>query len=395
MISKKRLNFSRGADKSMKFIHKPKRENLHWNQCGTLAAILLILSLCACAVPAGDHNAFSTPSAPYDGGNTGMGYEGTMNFDGSEFNNGNPWTKDAQLQTLPVFENLAYTGDDIPVYLGKEELYIMAEAAATAMGLKILDFTYETVSPGCLPGEGSSLTGDEIYSLNAVTDTARINVEGDGHVSVWFDEPLYLPEGFNFTSENTTREEAVRVLGYLSEEFSGFTHFVQPERATWVTYYFNGEQHRYYQTYDGAGDLTEKILSYNFNSVFFSPSDQGLWSIESYNFLKSTEKVDNYPIITWKQARDLLLDGQYITSVSEEEMMMSGAITEDRIANVELIYRVHDSGEYFLPYYRFAVKIDRADNMSEGISNYGYFYVPAVSGEYLTDLPVWDGMINR
>lgn len=407
-------------DEAATIAHKPRREKLDMNRWGTFVAILLVLSLAACAVPAVESENTSSEesvtfeshessditstvstgvlpmlSATYDKSDMGMGYEGAINFDISDFDNCNPWTKDAQLKKLPVYKNLSYTDFLIPVYLDKDELRIMAVSAAKALGMEILDFSYETVSPDFLPPKDSALTGDETRCLSAKTETANIYVEGDGHVSVRFNEPLKLPAVFNFTSENTSHEEAMLVLDYLSEQFSELMHFVQPEKITWFSNSFNGDQSRYYQMYDGAGDLTKKILSYNFNSIFFSPSDHGLWDINISNSLTSTEKIGDFPIITWEQAHDLLLDGHYITSVPKEKFLTSGSINEDLTSNVELIYRVHDRGTSFMPYCRFAVKIASVDNMAEGLINYGFFYVPAVSGEYLTDFPVWDGTINR
>ena len=52
--------------------------------------------------------------------------------------------------------------------------------------------------------------------------------------------------------------------------------------------------------------------------------------------------------------------------------------------------------EVFMPYYRFYVELPKIDGMSmaEGLKCYGAFYVPAVSGEYLVNFPMWDGTIN-
>ncbi len=48
-----------------------------------------------------------------------------------------------------------------------------------------------------------------------------------------------------------------------------------------------------------------------------------------------------------------------------------------------------------MPYYRFYVKLtDYSTDMAEGLICYGAYYVPAVSGEYLSDFPVWGGRFN-
>ncbi|HHX74879.1 MAG TPA: hypothetical protein GX699_08250, partial [Firmicutes bacterium] len=165
------------------------------------------------------------------------------------------------------------------------------------------------------------------------------------------------------------------------------------EKITWVAYHFDSGHTRYYQVYDGAGNLTEKILNYNFNSVFFTPHQHGLWTIEKNNHFRSSQKIGDYPIITAEQARDLLLAGNYITPVPEEELI-DGTIKAEHVINVELIYIIRDNVPFFLPYYHFVVKTDIADNIPEELE-YGYFYVPAVEGEYLADFPLWDGTLNQ
>src|SRR5690606_32037302 len=120
---------------------------------------------------------------------------------------------------------------------------------------------------------------------------ANIYVKSNGNVSVWFNEPLKLPADYNFTNENTSYEEAMQVLDFLSTQYSNFLNFIQPEKITWVNYHFDGGHSRYYQIYDGAGNLTEKILNYNFNSVFFTPNQHGLWIIKKNNRFRSSQKI--------------------------------------------------------------------------------------------------------
>ena len=99
-------------------------------------------------------------------------------------------------------------------------------------------------------------------------------------------------------------------------------------------------------------------------------------------------------MIDAETARCLLLNGDYITTVPSE-YLRDGTITEPQIAKTELVYRTGNTEELFMPYYRFYVKLtDYSTDMAEGLICYGAYYVPAVSGEYLSDFPVWGGRFN-
>ena len=107
------------------------------------------------------------------------------------------------------------------------------------------------------------------------------------------------------------------------------------------------------------------------------------------------QKLGDYPIITADEARELLFNGNFVTSIPSEELR-ADTVREEDIAAVELVYRPGNVEQIFMPYYRFSIRLrDREDERSElGLKNYGAFYVPAVESEYLTEMPVWDGTFN-
>ena len=100
-----------------------------------------------------------------------------------------------------------------------------------------------------------------------------------------------------------------------------------------------------------------------------------------------SKKVADYPIISAEEAKELLLNGNYITTVPYE---MPG---ENYIAKRELVYRTSKHEKYYMPYYRFYVELPdmKKDNR---IKLYGVYYVPAVNKAYITDMPIWDGSFN-
>ena len=66
---------------------------------------------------------------------------------------------------------------------------------------------------------------------------------------------------------------------------------------------------------------------------------------------------------------------------------------EEFVKKVELIYRTEGYDEYYMPYYRFYVEIPEAE-LENRLKTYGAYYVPAVESSYISDMPVWDGMLH-
>lgn len=99
-------------------------------------------------------------------------------------------------------------------------------------------------------------------------------------------------------------------------------------------------------------------------------------------------KVGDYPIIDSQQAKELLSKGNYITTAPYE---MPGL---EYVEKVELGYRAGEREAYFMPYYRFYVELPE-DERENGLKTYGAYYVPAVDGAYISNMPTWDGSLNE
>ena len=316
----------------------------------------------------------------------GMGFEACLAYNISELDNGNPWTVDTRLKTLPVYKNKTYdsTGMATPG-IGKERMLELARQAAEALNMKITGSIYDTDGN---TSEGSNIDDGAITSVAVTTATAKITVTGNGTVTVSYNEGIELPEEYSFTYANPSDKEANTVTDYLVERFSGFLSFDKPQKALFVDYTYEGNRNRSYYTYDADGSITEQILSYNFNKVQFAPDDNGnLKLIRKFNGLSCTEKIGDYPMITPEEALKLLLNGNYISSVPEK---MPG---EEYVVKSELVYRTANTNETFLPYYRFWVEL--TDMQQEnGLKTFGAYYVPAVQQQYISDMPLWDGSFN-
>ena len=163
--------------------------------------------------------------------------------------------------------------------------------------------------------------------------------------------------------------------------------FQRPLNVDGGDYNIYEEQTYHIRFFDGVDDLEERIVNYNFNQVSFilSSEEEGIWLIRIHK-PNLSKKVGDYPIISVEKARELLLDGYFITSVP------FGLPEADYIAKAELIYRYGEGEKYYMPYYRFYVEIPEEKGRAfDGAKTYGAYYVPAVESKYLSGLPVWDG----
>lgn len=321
----------------------------------------------------------------------GMGMEALMLRDISDISDSNPWTPDARLKTLPVYKNLAYSGaPGLPLYLSGDEMEARAEKVLQAL----------------CPSESAFITrsidresGMET-SVTASTDSYRVDIDSRGRIFIRFASPVPLPEGYSLSSSACSARDAVRTIYYILEEYSDFLGFSSPEASTWADYHFDGQQNRRFSAYDSAGSLEQRILSFNFALASFGSDvwdEDTLGSISFGNLLDSAEKLGDYPIISAEDARALLLDGCFITTVPAD-YLDGGTISAGNIAKTELIYRSGYLDEIFMPYYRFYVKLTDTKKYSvdqaDGLSAYGAFYVPAVDAAFISEMPVWNGYFN-
>lgn len=326
----------------------------------------------------------------------GMGFEGLLFYDISESGNANPWTKSAELETLPVYKNMAYVNElGLSVWFDEEALLQKAKEAAEGIGVEIISIDYNRVKEAYanVPEEIAEIQ-DKVYMLTAITENGSIRIMGNGNISIFLEEAIELPEKYSFTWENTSDTEAEETIQYLLKQYMNLKSFKSPIVDSWGDYSYFGSQHRNYYAFEGNGTLEEQIVNYNFDKIEFSPNGEGkLWVI-GYG-KDCAEKIDDYPIISWEMAQELLLRGDYITTVPKE-YLEDDIVKKEFIAKVELVYRTASYDEVYMPYYRFYVELTerKASNVAEGLKSFGAFYVPAVCGEYLVNFPVWEGQFN-
>lgn len=320
----------------------------------------------------------------------GMGFEGYMAYSIEELENGNPWTIDSDIKTLPVFKNKSLLVNGYPlVNLSPDEMIQKAKEIAALMKININEIYTSPTKEQLEAYENKSgeKQDDTPYEAVALGEGVEIKVRTSGDIRIMFEPGIELPNEFNFTFTDTTRKEAKDALNYLTNKYSNVINMKDPTQKLFGHYSYNGEQVFDYDIYESEGDLTDKILNYNFNNISFSPNEAGdLWIID-IDKKDITEKLGEYPIITVDKARQLLLEGNYITTAP-------GNVSDEKlIERVELIYRTGAYDEVFMPYYKFLVELT-SEKERNGLKTFGAFYVPAIEGKYIENMPKWEGQFN-
>ncbi len=287
----------------------------------------------------------------------GMGYEGTDELAIQNSDDINPWNEDIILETLPVYKNLRYNGGELSQsYYSVDELKKQTEAFADMMGLNIIDGKAN-------PGE----TEGEVYNYVLNTQQGTVSTNGTG-ISI------NLKKGYEYL----LNKHISYCFGSETEKVSG----------VYREYSVDGElldtEKRSYHKY---GDITDNIVNFNLQSHWQDEDNTDYTNSRNDDYLSSSEKLGDYPVITLKQAKEKLFRGEYIDSAAVS-YVEGGEITEDVIVKTDLIYYTNGNQKYHLPYYRFYVKCYSGNGE---IQRYAYIYVCAVEDEYLGEYEIFDG----
>ncbi|MBE6985378.1 MAG: hypothetical protein E7434_07215 [Ruminococcaceae bacterium] len=297
----------------------------------------------------------------------GWGFEGYLAYDISELVNDNPWNATQKLSTLPVYRNLYPVTNAGPLVTDAEAQESALRAVADQLGIDLLR------------------TERTDQAVIAYADGMELEADAQLTVTICFEPAVALPKTCNF-SYYATFDEKMAVAQYLQKEYPNLVEGMEIN-VHGGDYNIYGERSYELSFYDNSGDLTERIVNYNFNSVTFYGDDEGkLWLIR-VRMPNLEGKVGDYPIIGLEEARQLLSDGCYATSAP---YAMPGM---EYVAKAELIYRTNGNEAHFMPYYRFYVELPE-EREDQPMKTYGAYYVPAVEAAYLTGLPVYDGSFN-
>lgn len=345
-----------------------------------------------------------------EGMNEGMGFEGYSAFDIREIVSDNPWSLSSSISILPVYKNpLSYDkysqviGSDIEKMKGL--LLSVAErlgmdAYSTEITSDVADEYARAAIIEKFKKTGSPLPEDYFKPSSVILDKNGVRIEVDQQLTakITFNPEIGLPDAYSFT-HFATYEKKAEAAEYLKAEFKELIGMDNAQVNIYGGDYsvFSGEdieaygkdhaQSYYIEFYEGTGEIVSDIVNFNFNRVAFYPDDEGKLYLARVFQPDLSLLAGNYPIITAEEAKVLLNEGHYLTSIPEKKPGL------EYVAKVELIYRAYGTEEYFIPYYRFYVELPDMER-DNGLKTYGAYYVPAVEGKYLTNMPIWDGSFN-
>lgn len=392
------------------------KRNRPWIKWIVLAACLVSVAIIFIKVfstkpiePAPEPEDLPMLTVPEDSGE-GMGFEGYMVYDIAEIVNDNPWTETMGISTLPVYKNLLSYDENYHILgadFDKMKELLLNVADRLAMGVDPLDIADDTPDNNTKAAitEKFAQTGQTVpenyFSPTFVMiEEKGIKIEVDQHLTakITFEPTITLPDEYNFT-HYASHDQVTAVAEYLKAAYENLIEMGNPQINIYGGDYatfseedseiYGGQQAQSYsiEFYDAIGDHANQIVNYNFHRVAFYCNDDGKLFLARVFQPDLSEKIGDYPIITVNEAKALLENGNYITSVPEE---LPGLEYE---AKVELVYRTGGMEQYFMPYYRFYIELPDMEK-EDGLKTYGAYYVPAVEGAYISNMPLWDGSFN-
>ncbi|MGN0343176.1 MAG: hypothetical protein ACI4DO_10335 [Roseburia sp.] len=312
--------------------------------------------------------------------NEAYGFEGYLAFDISELTNANPWNEQMDIETLPVYKNILELDENFqPLNNDKNA---------------VLEMIYEVGDR--LHIDKSQLNQieekDDLGEIVCKTQDLSIRANCAGQIRIEYEPEIELPDGYTFIYD-ASYDDLTEVAAYMEQEYKDVMKMDHPTINIYGgDYNIYGEQHYDLGFYDKSGDINNQIINYNFNSVKFAPGENKLWFID-ISQPDLSNKVGDYPVITVKEAKNLLEQGHYVTDVPYQMPGMK------YVEKVELVYRTDVYEEYFMPYFKFYVELPEEEDVNEpltgtGMKTYGAYYVPAVDSRYISDMPAYEGSSN-
>lgn len=325
-----------------------------------------------------------------------MGFEGYLAHDADELVNANPWNSGLKISSLPVYKNCLHfkksTGKMTGGDFGQMKAFLLEIARALSIDAANLEITDDSPTPESRRQveEKFASTGEEVpegyfdpTAVLAKRNGIRIKVDEAMTAEVAFEQPVALPEGY-LSGGSMSYEEAVRIAKYFEKIYRDLIG-MKNSKINISGGGYDIESNQWYEIglYEGEGDVAEQIVNYAFRRAVFYIEKNGLSMIRLFR-PNLSEKIGNYPIITDTKAKELLLNGNYMTTAPDR---FPG---EQYIVKTELVYRNLEMEEYYMPYYRFYVELPEMERQG-GFKNFGIYYVPAIEGDYISNMPVWDG----
>ena len=309
-------------------------------------------------------------------GNLGSGFDEIVSDDIIKLTEKSPWRENLMPERMPIFDNKYYTEDYVPYGYTKEEMEAKLKQIVFGLGAELIISEY------------IEATQYASAYLTANTTMAKIKLEGNGAIEICF-EPQEALEGYCVKSDMAVTDIICSIYN-LIEHFEDVFGYIEPAVEIITEYNYLGNCKKRYISYEDAGDLTEKLIHRQYDISEFIFNEFGnLEMIRIKNGLSCAEQLEEYPIISAEDARQLLLNGHYFSQGSK-----NFTFSEEHIDSVELMYPSSQHPETIIPYYCFYVEDTNttfntsADpELIKNLTIYRKCYVPAVDEEYIENMP--------
>ncbi len=282
----------------------------------------------------------------------GMGFEGVSVYDISEYRSGGSELPEELPETLPVYANHVTREDQVTQVEKDAELTRVQE---------------------CFESEIAS---------------GNVSIKFWGQPRLEFEPAIALPEEYHGAEQSM---EIMQTLGeHLLEQYPAWFSWMENPtvRVQGGDYNIYGEQRYQLHISDVGHSYTDELVGAAYRDMWLCFNEEGNLYLIWIDWPDLSDVIGEYPIISADEAQELLLSGNYASSVPYE---VSGP---DAIQTVELCYR-NDQTATWVPYYRFWVEIPAYENQQKlGLRQFGAYYVPAVEGRYIANMPTYDGYFN-
>ncbi len=292
-----------------------------------------------------------------------------------------------RVKSLPVYKSGVKRVDGMWL-LGEEpeELRALLIKTAEKIGVDVssLEITEDTPSEKAL--ENMEMMFQEMgkempdglklpTAMYGKNDDVTIQISVLGTQTVTFKNPIKLKGGTIPIGRGATYEEMYRAGELVIEELGDMLGLKNPViDVTGGDLNMNGEP-LYELSFYEKGNTKNEIINSSFSSVSVYGNNEGEVYMIRYTDLMSEEVLGDYPLISLKEAKALLSQGDYYTTVQSDLPKTAVA------AKTNLVYFTSSMSEYYLPYYLFYVELD---SLSEnGNKEYALCYVLAVEPEYV------------
>ncbi|MCL2405668.1 MAG: hypothetical protein FWC92_09000 [Defluviitaleaceae bacterium] len=330
------------------------------------------------------------------------GFEVILPRDMPHMTTNNPWHDIGHIETLPVFRShmithfTAYQADyDIQLSAEDNAIFLdMIQEKGLAMAAAA-NISPDRVSPDLLNDGTFVATIIDGYRSIASKQMGTLTLRT--HLSEVYNDRIALPQGASI-SYFANEAEAQAAIEYLARRLEGVLPMQVPTMSTHGVHDL-GAPSLYHRRmfFDAGGSPQDAILSFNFKWIeILSIDPHHAERIEvalfPHEHLESLQ-LGHYPIITADEAREMLLEGYFVSHFPNN---MWPGIERMQEASVELVYHLpmfNSEMEVIMPFYRFLVEVDiptwwvsnleAANIESDGFKAFARYYVPAVHRDFL------------